>query len=112
MVSPSLWLGRILGPLLASPVSLSTYFNFLNLTLFLYQVQRIMLTSQVFGRDRQASLVAQTVKKLHAMEETGVQSLGQEDALEKRMATHSSILAWRIPWTEEPGGHGVAKSQT
>ena len=56
--------------------------------------------------------MAQTVKKLHAMEETGVQSLGQEDALEKRMATHSSILAWRIPWTEEPGGHGVAKSQT
>jgi len=38
------------------------------------------------------------------MEETGVQSLGQEDPLEEGMATHSSILAWRIPWTEEPGG--------
>ena len=47
--------------------------------------------------------MAQTVKKLPAMQETGVQSLGQEDALEKEMATRSSILAWRIPWTEEPG---------
>ena len=44
------------------------------------------------------------VKNLPAMQETGVQSLGQEDPLEKEMATHSSILAWRIPWTEEPGG--------
>ena len=48
--------------------------------------------------------MAQTVKKLPAMQETGVQSLGQEDPLEKEMATHSGILAWRIPWTEEPGG--------
>ena len=44
------------------------------------------------------------VKTLPAMQETQVQSLGQEDPLEKDMATHSSILAWRIPWTEEPGG--------
>ena len=44
------------------------------------------------------------VKKLPAMQETRVQSLGQEDPLEKEMATHSSILAWRIPWTEESGG--------
>ena len=51
-----------------------------------------------------ASLVAQMVKNLPAMRETQVQSLGQEDPLEKGMATHSSILAWRIPWTEEPGG--------
>ena len=43
------------------------------------------------------------VKNLPAMQETQVQSLGQEDALEKGMATHSSILAWRIPWTEKPG---------
>ena len=50
-----------------------------------------------------ASLVAQTVKRLTAMQETQVQSLGQEDPLEKEMATHSSILAWEIPWTEEPG---------
>ena len=43
------------------------------------------------------------VKNLPAMQETQVQSLGQEDSLEKGMATHSSILAWKIPWTEEPG---------
>ena len=51
-----------------------------------------------------ASLVTQMVKNLPAMRETWVQSLDQEDPLEKGMATHSSILAWRIPWTEEPGG--------
>ena len=50
-----------------------------------------------------ASLVAQTVKNPPAMQETQVQSLGREDPLEKEMATHSSILAWRIPWTEESG---------
>ena len=50
------------------------------------------------------SLVAQMIKRLPAMWETQVQSLGQEDPLEKEMATHSSILAWKIPWTEEPGG--------
>ena len=50
------------------------------------------------------SLVAQTVKSLPTMQETWVQSLGWEDLLEKEMATHSSILAWKIPWTEEPGG--------
>ena len=48
--------------------------------------------------------MAQTVKRLPTMRETQVQSLGQEDPLEKDMATHSSILAWKIPWTEEPGG--------
>ena len=51
-----------------------------------------------------ASLVTQMVKNLPAMQETLVQLLGQEDPLEKEMATHSSILAWKIPWTEEPGG--------
>ena len=50
------------------------------------------------------SLVAQTVKRLPTMQETRVQSLGQEDPLEEGMATHSGILAWRVPWTEEPGG--------
>ena len=49
-------------------------------------------------------LVAQRLKRLPAMWETWVRSLGQEDPLEKEMATHSSILAWRIPWTEELGG--------
>ena len=48
--------------------------------------------------------MAQKVKNLPAMQETRVRSLGQEDPLEIGMATHSSILAWRIPWTEEPGG--------
>ena len=51
-----------------------------------------------------ASQVARLVKSLPAMRETWVQSLGWEDPLEKEVATHSSILAWRIPWTEEPGG--------
>ena len=49
-----------------------------------------------------ASLVAQTVKRLPAMWETRFQSLGGEDPLEKEVTTHSSILAWKIPWTEEP----------
>ena len=51
-----------------------------------------------------ASLVAQMVKNLPAMQETWVRSLGWEDPVEQGMATHSSILAWRSPWTEEPGG--------
>ena len=60
------------------------------------------------------SLVAQMVKKLPAMQETQGQSQGLEDPLEKEMATHSSILAWRIPWTEElvTTVHEVTKSQT
>ena len=57
------------------------------------------------SRDKiKTSLVAQMVKKLPAIQETWVRSLGQEDPLDKGMATHSSILACRIPWTEEPGG--------
>ena len=60
--------------------------------------------------------VAQMVKNLPAMGETPVQSLGREDPLGKGMATHSSILAWKIPWTERPVGlhtvHGIAKSRT
>ena len=51
-----------------------------------------------------ASLIAQSVKSLPAMWETGFRSLGWEDPLEKEMVTPSSIFAWRIPWTEEPGG--------
>ena len=50
-----------------------------------------------------AALVAQRLKCLPEMQETRVRSLGQEDPLEKEMATHSSILVWRIPWKEEPG---------
>ena len=55
-------------------------------------------------RKRKASLVAQMVQNLPAVQETQVQSLGREDPLEKGMATDSNILAWRIPWIEEPGG--------
>ena len=63
-----------------------------------------MLTSQLPGcQPLLASLVAQRVKHLPAMQETQVRYLGWEDPLEKEMATHSSILAWRIPWTEETG---------
>ena len=58
-----------------------------------------------------ASLVAQRVKRLPAVQETQVQSLGQEDTLEKEMATHSSILAWEIPRTEEPSGLQSTGSQ-
>ena len=58
--------------------------------------------------------MAQTVKHIPAMQETQVQTLVWEDPLEKEMAIHSSTLAWKIPWTEEPGAtvHGVAKSWT
>ena len=59
-----------------------------------------------------ASLVAQMVKNLLAMQAIWVQPLGQEDPLEKEMATHSSILAWRIPRTEEPGGLQSSGSQS
>ena len=59
------------------------------------------------------SLVAQTVKGLPAMQQAWVRSLGWEDPQEKEMATHSSTLAWKISWTEEPGRlHGVTKSRT
>ena len=59
----------------------------------------------------QTSLVAQIVKNLPAMRETRVGSLGWEDPLKKEMATHSNILAWKIPWTEEPGGLQFIESQ-
>ena len=58
-----------------------------------------------------ASLVAQMVKRLPAMRETRVQFLGGEDPLEKEMAIHSRTLAWKIPWTEEPGGLQSVVSQ-
>ena len=57
------------------------------------------------------SMVAQRLKRLPPMQETQVRSLGQGDPLEKEMVTHSSILAWRIPWTEDPGGLQTMGSQ-
>ena len=57
----------------------------------------------LYAQAKGTSLVPQTVKRLPTMRETWVQSLGQEDILEKAMAPHSSTLAWKIPWMEEPG---------
>ena len=73
-----------------------------------------MTNTFTFDASNWASLEAQTVKSLPAVQETQVQSLGREDALEERMATQASILAWRVPWTEEGAWraavHGVTKS--
>ena len=62
------------------------------------------MTFEIQYSVKRASLVAQRLKHLPPVRETRVPSLGQEDLLEKEMVTHSSILAWRIPWMEEPGG--------
>ena len=62
-----------------------------------------IMKNWAFDTQLGTSLVVQTVKRLLAMWETWLQSLGQEDPLEKEMPTHSSTLAWKIPWTEEPG---------
>ena len=73
-----------------------------------------MVPMNLFARQQRASLLAQMVKNLPAMEETQVRSLSWEDLLEKEIATHFSIPAWRLPCTEEPGGlqfMGVAKSR-
>ena len=67
--------------------------------------------SFIYFADEWASLVAQTVKNLPAVQETWVPSLGREGPLEKGMATHPSTLAWRVPWTEEPGGLQSTGSQ-
>ena len=88
-------------------VVLFLYFSFLSNFLFQEVKTFSNLLHSVFERKR-ASLVAQQLKRLHAMWETWVQSLGWEDPLEKEMATQSRILAWRIPWTEEPGGFTVS----
>ena len=73
----------------------------------------LLLVLATFGGNppcSRASLVAHMVKSLPELRETQIQSLGWEDPLEEEMATHSRILAWKIPWTEEPGGlHGITK---
>ena len=73
-------------------------------------IKAIKLINYIVGVDMDihmahigASLLAQMVKRLSAVQDTWVRSLGWEDPLEKEMATHSSILAWKIPWMEEPG---------
>ena len=89
--------------------SASTYFNLPISTQFLLILQICSLLLLFNG----ASLVAQRLKHLSAMQEAWVQSLGRENALEKEMAAHSSTLAWRIPWTGERGGlQRVTKSRT
>ena len=70
-----------------------------------------MYVINTHNRASRASLVAQTVNNPPAVQETQVQSLGQEDPLEKEMAAHSSILAWRTPWAEGPGGLQFMGSQ-
>ena len=72
--------------------------------MFSKQLSTILCMQLVFSLHARASLMAQKVKNLPAVQETWVQSLGQEDALNKELETHSSMLAWRLPWTEEPGG--------
>ena len=69
-------------------------------------------SEQYLGENFLRFPIAQMVKNLPAMQETQIQSRGQEDPLEKGMATHSSILAWSIPWTEEPGGLQSMGSQS
>ena len=70
-----------------------------------------MTVSQEKGLGSRTSLVAQRVKHLPSMQETSVGSLGGEDPLEKEVATHSSILAWKTPWMEKPGGLQSMESQ-
>ena len=72
---------------------------------------RSQLCLLIIKQSLKESLVAQMVKNLPAMQETQVRSLGQEDPLEEEMATHSGIVAWRIPWTEESDGLQVMGSQ-
>ena len=93
-----------LSSLLYSNFPLASYFTYGN-------VYVSMLLSQLVPPSP-SSLVAQRVKRLPAMRETWVLSLGREDPLEKEMATHSSILAWRIPWAEKPGGLQSTGSQS
>ena len=79
------------------------------------EVRERLNVSFVHGLEEEILPGAQTIKHLPAMRETRVRSLGWEDLLEKEMATHSSTLAWKIPWTEEPGrlqSMGSQKSQT
>ena len=81
----------------------------------MFQAQASTLLKRPPGSVPRASLIAQSVKNLPAMQETQVQFLGREDPLEKEMAIHSRILAWKIPWAEEPGGlqsMGLQESDT
>ena len=104
------------------PVPVYTHSLSVSLSLSLKFFPSFSLNKQRHGRTRIITIIyllleriqfllAQMVKNLPVMQQTRVQSPGQEDPLEKEMATHSSILAWRIPWTEEPGGLQFMGSQ-
>ena len=93
---PTLSLRILCSSSLVMEISFSTYLSFRNEIMKLNKMHR--------HTDYRASLVAQMVKNLPAMQETWVWSLGRKDPLEKEMAIHSSILARKIPWREEPGG--------
>ena len=111
------WVDKSMGSRIKFPESESQLFH-LQVTWF-WQATALQFphlirrapTLKVTVNEVGASLVAQRLKHLPAMWDTWVQSLGQEDPQEKEMATHSSILAWRIPWTEEPGGLRSTGSQ-
>ena len=91
----------------------SSFFIFLNFTVQISTLKQnsVCVYIHIFMFPLRASLVAQRLKHLPPMLETWVWFLGREDPLEKEMATHSNILAWRIPWTEEPGGLQSMESQ-
>ena len=101
------------------PSQNSTYMGETIAQLRIYQLESLNLSSS--SSIRRTSLVAQTIKRLPTMRETQIQSLAQEDLLEKEIATHSSTLAWKIPWTEKTGrlqsmrsqraGHNLAAKQ-
>ena len=87
-------------PLELCPLSVRAFSRVSNLAPFILHVLTYLVDLSIAW----TSLVAQTVKRLPTTRETWIQSLGREDPLEKDMGTHSSILAWKIPWMEEPGG--------
>ena len=97
--------GRTVVAPFYSPTSNVWRFPFLHMlpNTYLFSIKKLFFFNDHRSGYGWASLVSQRLKRLPAMRETWVQSLGQEDPLEKEMATHSSTLAWRIPWTEEPG---------
>ena len=81
-----------------------TYFMYISILLELFFVFFFFPLPMLYLELELTSLIAHLIKNLPAMQETWVRSLGWEDPLEKEMATHSTILAWRVPWTEESGG--------
>ena len=84
--------------------SYSIFINYKNIIFYAKLNSRKIYLFFFFYKYSKVFLLAQMVKNLSVMQETRIQSLSQEDSLKKGMATHSSILAWRILWTEEPGG--------